>query len=603
MTKAVQLQVAVDRFIGRVLPKLFEHPDRAISEALQNSRRAGATEIRVLIAEDPSDASRSVVTIADDGSGILDWSSLLTVARSAWASDLADREDAFGIGFAALLFSAREVVVRSRGHELALNQADAVAGKRFSVIETRAAPASGTLVRLGGFVLRRALAEAALRMFAEGFPLPVYLDKEELAAPHRPDESFVETPAGRIRFNRVGVVGTGYYEWVQAYYQGLPIRVPLQSQKPPVRPAIVIHVDEARHPAKAPDRTCLVDPDRFRDDYLPAVTAHWVEYLRDRHRESSPEDFVANYWDMALKFECVELLNACPVLPATVLRRVAGHPYLAEAVDVYASFARSVRRDEVESGAVVLGKAPDDLDDRASMAFLTLARNLGWAIVDELPESHWAAPYVVSIDEATAVDGASDKAWTVEVQWQPVQSAVFFGRQVEFDFDLTDQYAICLKDAAGRVVYSCEIGDRGVMFGGRMVVPARECGESLVRQASYYLDDNEIFLDNELEEDDHAFMDLIAEMRGRSPAETLHRLLNNTGAASKPGMAGSVCVVMIGDPDAEPAYHNTMRVIQLSPQSVDDLLHALSAEAGPLAGLATELAPLVERFSQKRAQE
>lgn len=116
MTKSVQLQVNPRRFIERVLGKMFEHPGRALSEAMQNSRRAGASEIRIQVATDPADPAKSVVIISDDGSGILDWSSLLIVAQSGWETELADKEDAFGVGFAALLFSAREVIIRSRGH-------------------------------------------------------------------------------------------------------------------------------------------------------------------------------------------------------------------------------------------------------------------------------------------------------------------------------------------------------------------------------------------------------------------------------------------------------------------------------------------------------
>lgn len=600
MTKAVQLQVATERFIGRVLPKLFEHPDRAISEALQNSRRAGATEIRVLIAEDPSDSSRSIVTFADNGSGILDWSSLMTVAKSGWEADLADREDAFGVGSAALLFSAREVLIRSRGHELRLNQSDAVKGIRFTVSETRAAPECGTVIRLNGYVMQAKPAEQALERFAAGFPLPVYLGDGLLPAPFRLDQDFISTPAGAIRFNQVGATGTSICEGVAAFYQGLPIRAPLKEHYGRSEPAIVIHIDEHDHPAKAPDRGRLTDEARFLDSFTTAVNGHWAAFLSERCRALPPEQFVETYWHMAIKFQCFDLLAACPVLPGHVLNRVAWKPYLAEADAVFSSFGQAIRRDDVESGRVVLARAPDDLSDDQSMAFLTLVMNRGWVIVDDLPTSHWAESYVISIDEEVEDNGEVCDAWTVQVHAQPQRTDTFFGREVEFEFSLVQSYAICLLDASGNVAHSCESNGIGVFWGGKMIVPAGEDGETLVRQASYYLDENERFLENELGDDDAAFMDLIAELRGRTAGETLHKILYGAGAPGKPGMAGTVSVVMFCETGSGSSTDCAMHVIELSPMEIDRLIEAYPVEAAPLLDIAGALAPLVGRLSREK---
>lgn len=61
---------------------------------MQNSRRAGATELRFLVTEDPQDRTRSIVHIADDGSGILDRDKLLYVAESGWDAHVVEKEDA-----------------------------------------------------------------------------------------------------------------------------------------------------------------------------------------------------------------------------------------------------------------------------------------------------------------------------------------------------------------------------------------------------------------------------------------------------------------------------------------------------------------------------
>ena len=93
----------------------------AMIEALQNSRRAGATRIRIAIgtltdqpADDTPDTgeTRLAVTIADDGSGIADPTVLLSFGENGWSDDLVRREDAAGFGFASL--SRRGCTVSSR---------------------------------------------------------------------------------------------------------------------------------------------------------------------------------------------------------------------------------------------------------------------------------------------------------------------------------------------------------------------------------------------------------------------------------------------------------------------------------------------------------
>ena len=91
------------------------------AETLQNSRRAGATRIRIavspcpgLTAEGSADGSESAltVTIADDGAGIADPAVLLSFGENGWDDALVRREDAAGFGFASL--ARRNCAVSSR---------------------------------------------------------------------------------------------------------------------------------------------------------------------------------------------------------------------------------------------------------------------------------------------------------------------------------------------------------------------------------------------------------------------------------------------------------------------------------------------------------
>ena len=90
-------------------------------EALQNSRRADATRVRISVAMSatrPDDTATQTdrapltVTVADDGSGIADPAVLLSFGENGWDDSLVRREDAAGFGFASL--ARRNCAVSSR---------------------------------------------------------------------------------------------------------------------------------------------------------------------------------------------------------------------------------------------------------------------------------------------------------------------------------------------------------------------------------------------------------------------------------------------------------------------------------------------------------
>ena len=100
----------VTRIYAATLSEIF-------AEALQNSRRADATRVRIAVsasARVSPDAGEAgfTVTIADDGAGIADPAVLLSFGENGWSDELVRREDAAGFGFASL--ARRSCAVSSR---------------------------------------------------------------------------------------------------------------------------------------------------------------------------------------------------------------------------------------------------------------------------------------------------------------------------------------------------------------------------------------------------------------------------------------------------------------------------------------------------------
>ncbi|MCY4405768.1 MAG: hypothetical protein OXC15_05335 [Rhodospirillaceae bacterium] len=85
-----------------------------LAEVLQNSRRAGATRVRIAVAATAATTGDTplIVTVADNGMGIADPAVLLSFGENGWDDATVRREDAAGFGFASL--ARRNCAVSSR---------------------------------------------------------------------------------------------------------------------------------------------------------------------------------------------------------------------------------------------------------------------------------------------------------------------------------------------------------------------------------------------------------------------------------------------------------------------------------------------------------
>ncbi|NJR80712.1 ATP-binding protein [Sphingomonas sp. 36D10-4-7] len=79
-----------------------------VTELFQNARRAGALAVAVVIQTGGSD---TLLHIADDGHGIADPASVVTLGRSGWSEETRRAEDPAGMGVFSL--AGRDVIIRS----------------------------------------------------------------------------------------------------------------------------------------------------------------------------------------------------------------------------------------------------------------------------------------------------------------------------------------------------------------------------------------------------------------------------------------------------------------------------------------------------------
>lgn len=150
-----------------------------LNELLQNARRAGASRVIVTTSGNPGDR---LLHIVDDGHGIADPASIVTLGRSGWSDETRRREDPAGMGVFSL--AGRDVIIRSFSRpELQGWMAHIPAGAWESsrpIAISRDPIARGTAITVRMPDAWATMLGQNLENVAKHYPLPVILDGAEL---------------------------------------------------------------------------------------------------------------------------------------------------------------------------------------------------------------------------------------------------------------------------------------------------------------------------------------------------------------------------------------------------------------------------------------
>lgn len=117
----------------------FSKEDAYIQELLQNARRAEASRVEVRI-----DTKHGTLTVIDDGHGVSDPQSLLTIGKSDWAEAIKEETPA-GMGFYSVFKLGSKASIRSKRFLLEIDLGDLKQGKQATLTESLP-KVSGTVV-------------------------------------------------------------------------------------------------------------------------------------------------------------------------------------------------------------------------------------------------------------------------------------------------------------------------------------------------------------------------------------------------------------------------------------------------------------------------
>lgn len=308
-------QVKVDVSISGLIKNLssvFASKTTFIKELMQNSRRAGATEISISLVQ--TIEGNLEVNVQDNGHGVKDFSTMLRLAESNWDSSI-DSEKPFGMGFFSALLAGEQTSVSSLGQRLVVNREAMLEPIQLFNDEHFAGTRISILIPCGSNRIKE-FAESLTKVIereASWIPVNVLLNGQTLDQPIRPHIDMVERDGflvvempdiGRARvalsarIDRLMVISGGsaifmngscHHSYFENY--GTIIQVDPSSDitvRMPDREALIDHEESTKKLLVALDNALLA---RFEQDIKSdgddAAIAKWSDILQDISIRSS----------------------------------------------------------------------------------------------------------------------------------------------------------------------------------------------------------------------------------------------------------------------------------------------------------------------------
>lgn len=368
--------------LRRFLDQSFSGRATAISELLQNSRRAGATYIDIVHVEDDNGAK---LTFNDNGCGITDLATLLTPGESGWDDATMEKDDPFGLGFRAALLNAERVLVRSKFGRFESSTDDLLNGVLPVVEPDDIGHTQVTLINP-----KIPDVSTAVRRLAYAFPVPVTFNGRTVS---KSLLRLTETERFTLYFN---TEAGALLSIALPTIQGLPVQLPRSmlglnfsmSENSLYRTPTWV-VDLKGVAARVPDRDALLNPEDVAPFEVEAAMLSLVATLHaERHHD---------------------LLHALSQVSTALEREIQ-------------------RCHSLVRGNVVVYRQDEKYDDN-SQPQVALGDNSEWR-----RERLFCTPKAVSfnhlpVSEDNGEDGIIERAWAgnvdQDVEWHPADRSIY----------------------------------------------------------------------------------------------------------------------------------------------------------------------------------
>lgn len=529
--KTVAISINQDKLLAN-LQFSFSNKTTLLGELMQNSRRAGATYVLL------ESVDETTLRITDDGKGIDDFQNLFSVAESGWDAETVKNERPFGMGFLSCLYQAEKIFIESNGSYIEGVTSEILAGGALTVHDIAEKDSSYTRVTLYNFKLSKEDVAAALKKLAEGFPIPVIYNGDNLETKNRlvidtgyfvevEGIGFIHARNMNPNFDRVSK------ERMVVYLQGLPVydgrRWDYNNELD------IVHLDSTLYHARMPDRDMLIDENVVLEKISQAINQIHLDRLMKLKAELSPEAFASQKITMyALSIQggldviCSQDVRLSNYFYSPIAE-VQPSCYDEHDVVINDRTDASLSYEDVASGSVKLCMAEHicawDEDSNCAPAWV-FARNMKWAMIDgfghtareNLLEKHWVAPLIHTLNKDNVKVEAHRTGKTGDIALDYWSCNVM----------LCESYTITYTAPDG-IEHSCIIDYEPVLTTeGVLLVPekAHNFGESAILQGASYVD-NENFDDDAFNKDATALNLYVNMLRTGDEVSSLQTLLNS----------------------------------------------------------------------------
>ena len=537
----------------------FTRRSNVLSELMQNARRAGASEIRFTITHDR-------LIVEDNGSGIDDFSNLLTVATSGWDIETMKQESPFGMGFLAALYACRTIQIQSNGISLEADCQDILNQEMIGL--TQSLVHSGTLITLLDPDYPEGDIHKDIASLAKGFPIPVFVNNTELERPHTKDNLIGElTENGFIHLKGVHDDSKAH-QYIQFYLQGLPIKYNGESSHcgwrstglfmSPVGDSFirnndnclnVVHLDSKKHMARVPDRDVLINPDEVEAEIANDIIDIFDQFLKREKEKLSSSEFVTKHWKFIHSnfvssgfnrningfvekhnikhFDYRHLFNDVDLLPGFLFQEVTDYPYILkndEDCEYMEDLGdKLIAKEDIDSTKYQLFS----LEELASYNGLGLATAYMYAwyqnnvlILDSYHNihfDHWINKSVEAISDVK-------QHFSVEVI-DPIKTASFVGNWIyKTNFHFAKECLITHNLSGNTVKID---SDAFVLPYGSVIYPEKEDSGFVVAQLEKWVDESEQWASDDQDEEETLLNRFVLSERAQNDIALLHQLLTS----------------------------------------------------------------------------
>lgn len=505
---------------------------KVISELIQNSRRAGATEIHIHY-----DKILNAFQIKDNGSGIDNFENLITLSESGWNKDTQENDSPFGMGFFSTLFAADAVIVESNGQILTIDTK-----KALNFEDIPAPTASPNKMEQGtSITLHRFNTDHGINVSSKVFDLALYssidiyyngkLQSSSLSFRHfQKNNRVVQTPFGQL------VIEHPFSTTLTLVCQDLLIG----ERKTYSNVLYLNNTIEMR----MPDRDIILNADKFNKESYAWLKTFWTnELIQIRKDMNNDVAFLDKYFSHVMTF-CKSILNDINYLPKDAFRETQKYTCRDDfaADGVPKGFTKAELQD------VLVHNIDDFNGSSCNIAnhFFYYANAI--ELCEALPDDHWAYEGIFKLEQCAnddfEISTSSGEIMEYSLEYGMVGDALIVNTDVEILHKPTGKIVTVSPDNAFALFTECEGFYKDISVNGKLESPEFVIGkdavieDELLLQVKSYRNEFDDNNDTELSEDRRSLTSQVSAFKADDVKQILSDLIGHIPPVLQSKLAG-----------------------------------------------------------------